>query len=215
MNKTPHYDSYVKILEDELGEVVVLDDVVEAVVDVGLVDDNVLVLKLRSVERDVFEELLKQRVEAAGADVFRLLVDVASELRDAADGILLERELDADGEATLELRNEVGRLCNVECAGRDEEHMVGLHGAVLCRDLRALDNRQDVALHAFARDVGAIRIALDGDLVNLVKAPFIKVEATKFTEVGYVGRDVESIVRDLAGHRAHAPAPRIDRGHRD
>ena len=29
-------------------------------------------------------------------------------------------------------------------------------------------------------------------------APFIKVEATKFTEVGYVGRDVESIVRDLA-----------------
>ncbi len=29
-------------------------------------------------------------------------------------------------------------------------------------------------------------------------APFIKVEATKFTEVGYVGRDVESIIRDLA-----------------
>lgn len=35
-------------------------------------------------------------------------------------------------------------------------------------------------------------------LSKLVKAPFIKVEATKFTEVGYVGRDVESIVRDLA-----------------
>ena len=35
-------------------------------------------------------------------------------------------------------------------------------------------------------------------LAKLVKAPFIKVEATKFTEVGYVGRDVESIVRDLA-----------------
>ncbi len=35
-------------------------------------------------------------------------------------------------------------------------------------------------------------------LARLVKAPFIKVEATKFTEVGYVGRDVESIVRDLA-----------------
>lgn len=32
---------------------------------------------------------------------------------------------------------------------------------------------------------------------RLVNAPFIKVEATKFTEVGYVGRDVESIVRDL------------------
>lgn len=35
-------------------------------------------------------------------------------------------------------------------------------------------------------------------LARLVKAPFIKVEATKFTEVGYVGRDVESIIRDLA-----------------
>src|SRR3954451_6366345 len=35
-------------------------------------------------------------------------------------------------------------------------------------------------------------------LAQLAKAPFIKVEATKFTEVGYVGRDVESMVRDLA-----------------
>ena len=34
-------------------------------------------------------------------------------------------------------------------------------------------------------------------LAQLVNAPFIKVEATKFTEVGYVGRDVDSIVRDL------------------
>ncbi|MBW7454061.1 ATP-dependent protease ATPase subunit HslU [Paenibacillus sepulcri] len=34
-------------------------------------------------------------------------------------------------------------------------------------------------------------------LAKLVKAPFVKVEATKFTEVGYVGRDVESMVRDL------------------
>ncbi len=35
-------------------------------------------------------------------------------------------------------------------------------------------------------------------LAKLAQAPFIKVEATKFTEVGYVGRDVDSIVRDLA-----------------
>ena len=34
-------------------------------------------------------------------------------------------------------------------------------------------------------------------LAKLVKAPFIKVEATKFTEVGYVGRDCESMIRDL------------------
>ncbi|MDA3395434.1 ATP-dependent protease ATPase subunit HslU [Pseudomonas aeruginosa] len=35
-------------------------------------------------------------------------------------------------------------------------------------------------------------------LARLANAPFIKVEATKFTEIGYVGRDVESIIRDLA-----------------
>ena len=34
-------------------------------------------------------------------------------------------------------------------------------------------------------------------MAKIVGAPFIKVEATKFTEVGYVGRDVESMVRDL------------------
>src|SRR5947207_1018896 len=35
-------------------------------------------------------------------------------------------------------------------------------------------------------------------LAGLVQAPFVKVEATKYTEVGYHGRDVESVVRDLA-----------------
>ncbi len=34
-------------------------------------------------------------------------------------------------------------------------------------------------------------------MAKLVDAPFVKVEATKYTEVGYVGRDVESMVRDL------------------
>jgi ATP-dependent HslUV protease ATP-binding subunit HslU len=36
-------------------------------------------------------------------------------------------------------------------------------------------------------------------LAKLAQAPFIKVEASKFTEVGYVGRDVESMIRDLMG----------------
>ncbi|MCH5157772.1 MAG: ATP-dependent protease ATPase subunit HslU [Clostridiales bacterium] len=40
-------------------------------------------------------------------------------------------------------------------------------------------------------------------LAKIVKAPFIKVEATKYTEVGYVGRDVESMIRDLAETAVH------------
>jgi ATP-dependent HslUV protease ATP-binding subunit HslU len=55
-------------------------------------------------------------------------------------------------------------------------------------------------------------------LAKLANAPFIKVEATKFTEVGYVGRDVESIIRDLAEtgiklfreHEMHAVRPRAE-----
>ena len=35
-------------------------------------------------------------------------------------------------------------------------------------------------------------------LAKLAKAPFVKVEASKFTEVGYVGKEVDSIIRDLA-----------------
>src|SRR5699024_441838 len=40
-------------------------------------------------------------------------------------------------------------------------------------------------------------------LAKLVNAPFVKIEATKFTEVGYVGRDVDSNVRDLAEISVH------------
>lgn len=40
-------------------------------------------------------------------------------------------------------------------------------------------------------------------LAKIVSAPFVKVEATKFTEVGYVGRDVESMVRDLVDVSVH------------
>src|SRR5438309_10694517 len=40
-------------------------------------------------------------------------------------------------------------------------------------------------------------------LANLAHAPFVKVEATKFTEVGYVGRDVESMVKELVDLAVH------------
>ena len=45
---------------------------------------------------------------------------------------------------------------------------------------------------------GAGKTEIARRLANLADAPFIKVEATKFTEVGYVGREVDSIIRDLA-----------------
>jgi ATP-dependent HslUV protease ATP-binding subunit HslU len=46
-------------------------------------------------------------------------------------------------------------------------------------------------------------------LANLAQAPFLKVEATKFTEVGYVGRDVEQIIRDLIEIAVHMTRERM------
>jgi hypothetical protein len=58
----------------------------------------------------------------------------------------------------------------MERAGRHEEHVVGLHHPVLRLDVRPLDDRQQVALHPFARDVGTAHLPLPSrDLVDLVK----------------------------------------------
>merc|ERR1711941_60131 len=46
-------------------------------------------------------------------------------------------------------------------------------------------------------------------LAKLADAPFIKVEATKFTEVGYVGRDVEQMIRDLVESAIHIVSDRM------
>lgn len=69
------------------------------------------------------------------------------------------------------------------------------------RQMLPADQRDDIIpkniLMIGPTGVGKTEIARR--LAQLAKAPFVKVEATKFTEVGYVGRDVESIIRDLAG----------------
>ena len=58
--------------------------------------------------------------------------------------------------------------------------------------------RDEVLLKIFMiGPTGVGKTEISRRLSRLAKAPFIKVEATRFTEVGYVGRDVEQIVRDL------------------
>ena len=57
----------------------------------------------------------------------------------------------------------------MERARRDEEDVVGGDGAVLGRDRRALDQRQEVALHALAADLGAAPLGAGGNLVDLVQ----------------------------------------------
>ena len=64
----------------------------------------------------------------------------------------------------------------------------------LDRDLRSEVTPKNILMIG-PTGVGKTEIARR--LANLANAPFVKVEATKFTEVGYVGKDVESIIRDL------------------
>ncbi len=69
------------------------------------------------------------------------------------------------------------------------------------RSHRLEENMQDEVIPKNILMIGSTGVGkteIARRLARLVRAPFIKVEATKFTEVGYVGRDVESMVRDLA-----------------
>ena len=70
----------------------------------------------------------------------------------------------------------------------------------MCRRSRVSDNLRDEIIPKNILMIGPTGVGkteIARRLAKLVNAPFIKVEATKFTEVGYVGRDVESIIRDL------------------
>ena len=89
--------------------------------------------------------------------------------QDAAEVVAGQRlQLDPDRQPPLQLGQQVRGLGHVEGARGDEQHVVGLHRPVLGRDGGALDQRQQVALHALAGDVGAGAVGAGGDLVDLV-----------------------------------------------
>ncbi|MDR2926358.1 MAG: ATP-dependent protease ATPase subunit HslU [Azoarcus sp.] len=104
----------------------------------------------------------------------------------------------------------MSRMTPAEIVSELDKHIVGQHKAkrVVAVALRSRWRRAQVAeplrseitpkniLMIGPTGVGKTEIARR--LARLTQAPFIKVEATKFTEVGYVGRDVDTIIRDLA-----------------
>ena len=77
-------------------------------------------------------------------------------------------EFDAIRQSSLKLRQQVRRLGEMEGARTDEENVIGLHGSMLGGDRRPLDERQQIALHPFAGDIGADPLVPGGDLVDLV-----------------------------------------------
>src|SRR3954466_5476129 len=102
-----------------------------------------------------------------------------------------------------------GSLTPREIVRELDKHVVGQHQAkrAVAIALRNRTRRQKLPAE-LAEDIAPKNILMIGPtgvgkteiarrLARLAKAPFLKVEASKFTEVGYVGRDVESMVRDL------------------
>jgi hypothetical protein len=84
--------------------------------------------------------------------------------QDALEIVLLQRpKFDADRQAALQFGQQVGRLGDMERAGGDEQDVIGLHRPVFGRNRRALDQRQQVALHALratGRPAAILRAAI-------------------------------------------------------
>src|SRR3569833_2668523 len=90
-----------------------------------------------------------------------------------------------------------------------DRHIVGQHDAkravaiALRNRWRRLQLDESLRMEVAPKNIlmigptGVGKTEIARRLAKLARTPFIKVEATKFTEVGYVGRDVESIIRDL------------------
>ncbi|AOA73650.1 MULTISPECIES: ATP-dependent protease ATPase subunit HslU [Stenotrophomonas] len=91
-----------------------------------------------------------------------------------------------------------------------DRHIVGQHDAKRAVAIALRNRWRRMQLPAELRDevmpknilmigpTGVGKTEIARRLATLAKAPFVKVEATRFTEVGYVGKDVEQIIRDLA-----------------
>src|SRR5271157_639633 len=85
------------MLQDIAAQVLVLDDIGELLVDVGRVDLHIFLFQIRGFEGKLVENLFKNGVQAARADVFRLLVDAGGEARDGRHGIIGKYEFNAFG----------------------------------------------------------------------------------------------------------------------
>jgi ATP-dependent HslUV protease ATP-binding subunit HslU len=103
-------------------------------------------------------------------------------------------------EKTLKAREIVDELNKYIIGQNDAKKQVAIAIRNRYRRLLADESiRRDIALSNIIMigPTGVGKTEIAKRLAMLVNAPFLKVEATKFTEVGYVGKDVESIIRDL------------------
>ena len=136
--------------------------------------------------------------------------------QDADELVLAERlELDADRKAALQLRNEIRRLRDVERARGDEQDVIGAHHPVLRVHRRAFDDRQDVALHALAADVGPVRRPRGPAILSISSMKMMPACSTRSTAVARHAVHVDELlllflrqVLERLGH-LHPPLLRL------
>lgn len=111
--------------------------------------------------------------------------------------------------------NEIENITPRQVVEKLDKYIIGQHNAkksvavALRNRYRRLHLDEDMQREITPKNIlmmgatGVGKTEIARRLADIVKAPFIKVEATKFTEVGYIGRDVESMVRDLVEAAVH------------
>jgi len=114
-----------------------------------------------------------------------------------------------DGKKNIEQNSNVSSLSPREIVSELDRYVIGQHQAKRAVAIALRNRWRRQALASDMKDevlpknilmigpTGVGKTEISRRLSKLAEAPFIKVEATRFTEVGYVGRDVEQIVRDL------------------
>jgi ATP-dependent HslUV protease ATP-binding subunit HslU len=123
--------------------------------------------------------------------------------------MILEKEIPYLVEKILKSKNDMSHLTPKEIVSELDKHIIGQQEAKRAVAIALRNRWRRMQLKPPLRDeimpknilmigpTGVGKTEIARRLAKLADAPFIKIEATKFTEVGYVGRDVESIIRDL------------------
>jgi len=123
---------------------------------------------------------------------YRVTDEEIAEVLSKATGIPVSKMMEGEKEKLLRMEEELHK----RVIGQ-EEAVDAVANAIRRSRAGLSDPNRPIGSFLFLGPTGVGKTEIARRLAKLANAPFIKVEATKFTEVGYVGKEVDSIIRDL------------------